>query len=254
MAMPELFNKTAKLIKANAPEILTAIGISGVVTTAYLSAKGAFRAADLIEADIVENGIEPDRKKRVIRQAKLVWKEYLPAGVSGAVTIGCILGASKTQGNRTAAAVAAYSLSEKAFSEYKEKVVEQLGEGKEQKIRDEIAQEKVSKAALEGKEVIVIGNGNVLCCELYTNRFFRSDMETLRRAMNDINAEIMRDISGYVSLNSFYDLVGLPPTSQSEMMGWNFEKPMFLQFSTCLSPDNEPCLAFDYNYVKPLYD
>ncbi len=64
------------------------------------------------------------------------------------MTIVCIVGSSKAGGRRTTAAVAAYSLTERAFSEYKEKVVEQIGKGQEQKIRDEIVQDQVDKKPL----------------------------------------------------------------------------------------------------------
>ncbi len=98
--------------------------------------------------------------------------------------------------------------------------------------------------------MIIVGNGTVLCCELYTNRYFRSDMESLRKAQNDINAMIISDL--YVTLDEFYNLIGLPYTSKSSDLGWNFDKLMELQFSTVLSEGGEPCLAFDYNYTKSI--
>ncbi len=245
-----MFINVTKTLKSNSPEILTALGVSGLVTTTYLTGKAAFKASSVIDAKESIEGTHSERKERVKARAKLTWKLYIPAGISGAFAIGCIVGASKANGSRTAAAVTAYSLTERAFSEYKEKVVEQIGKGKEQTIRDELAQERVAKKPSGSQEVLVVGTGHVLCCELFTHRYFRSDMEALRKAQNDINSHVVNDV--YVTIEEFYDLVGLPNTSNSSNFGWDSDKLMELQFSTVLAEGGEPCLAFDYNYTKPL--
>lgn len=249
MNVSDFFNTTIKALKKNSPEILTALGISGVMTTSYLAGKASFKASEVIREEETLKGASNDSKERFKERTKLVWKLYIPTGVSGAATVACVVGATRASNRRTAAAFTAYSLTERAFSEYKEKVVEQIGKGKEQKIRDEIAQDHVDKRPLS-KEVIIVESGRVLCCELYTHRYFRSDMETLRKAQNDVNERVINQL--YVSLDEFYDRIGLPHTSNSDKLGWDSDKLMELQFSTVLSEDGEPCLAFDYNYTKPL--
>lgn len=239
----------SKTIKSNSPEILTALGVSGVITTTYLAAKASFKAAEVIrerEAD----GHTDNLKLLLKYRTQMLWKLYIPAGISGIVTVGCIVGASKANRTRTAAAVTAYSLTEKAFSEYKEKVIEQIGKGKEQKIVDELAQERIEKFPPTKKELMVVGNGYVLCCELYTQRYFRCNMQALLKAQNDINARIISDF--YVALDEFYDLINLEYTSNSSKMGWDSDKMLELQFSTVLANGEEPCLAFDYSYIRPL--
>lgn len=237
-------------LKRNSPEILIGVGVSGVATTAYLAGKAGHRARPIIDEYEEHNGEGETPVQKFAERTKLVWKFYIPAGISGAITIAAIVGASKASGRRTAAAITAYSLTERAFSEYREKVIEQLGAGKEQRIRDEIAQDRVNRNPAESREVVVLGGGHVLCCELYTNRYFRSDMETLRKTQNDLNEKIINQL--YVPLDEFYDLIGLRHTSVSSNIGWNSDKLMELQFSTVISGDGEPCLAFDYNYTKPL--
>lgn len=249
MNISDLLANVGKTIKSNRPEILAAFGVAGVATTAYLASKASFKASRLIEKDEAKGGTAGDRNQRIKERTRLVWKEYIPAGISGVTTIACIIGSNRLTGNRTAAAVAAYSLTERAFSEYKEKVVEQIGKGKEEKIRDELVQEKVLKAP--SREVIVTSiSGHVLCSELYTGRYFRSDMEALRKAQNDINARVIQQV--YVTLEEFYEMVGLSCTSDSNKLGWTSDRMMELQFSTVISEAGEPCLAFEYNYVKPL--
>jgi hypothetical protein len=236
----QLINQAGRALKSNSPVILAGLGISGVVTTAYLAARAGHAHARRMSEEAPYLSIK--------EEAAIVWPLYIPAGVSGAVTVGCVVAACRVGSRRAAALTAAYSISEKAFAEYKDKVIEKYGEKKEEQIRDEIAQDRINKNPPEG--VVVVGSGSVLCCELYTGRYFMSDMESLRKAQNDINAKIMRDL--YVTLSEFYYNVGLPDTSYSSNMGWDSDVLMELQFSTVMSEDNRPCIAFEYNYVKPL--
>lgn len=250
MDVRHLINSASKKIQKNSPMLLTALGVSGVVTTSYLVARATYEASGIIRDNERSEGIKDDPKERLKERTKQVWRLYIPAGISGAATIACIVGSSRISGRRASAAYAAYSLSELAFNEYKEKVVEQIGKNKEQAIRDEIAQDKVEAKPSGQGQLFVVSGGQVLCCELYTRRYFRSDMETLRRAENDINMKIMREL--YVTLDEFYHLIGLMGTTHSNELGWDSDKLMKLEFSTVLSDSNEPCLAFEYNYVKPL--
>lgn len=247
MSISNILTNVAKQAKVHSPEILTALGVTGVVTTSYLTAKAAVEAAKEIDFHENQSVIPLSNKEKF----KLVWRSYIPAAASGVLTTVCIIGASQASGRRTAAAVTAFTVTEKAFSEYKEKVVEQIGINKEQKIKDEIVQDAV-KANPPSTQVIFAGSGHVLCCELFTKRYFRSDMETLKKAQNEVNEKIYSDL--YVMMSEFYDLIGLPHTSHSDYVGWDSQKPMELLFSAVLSdgPDPEPCMGFDYNYTKPL--
>jgi hypothetical protein len=240
MNISNLLHQLGQKVKSNAPEILTGLGITGVISTAVLAARAGNKAA----AKLSEQDPWMSNKEK----AKIVWPLYIPTGISGVVTIGCIIGSGRASGKQTAAAVTAYSLTERAFSEYKEKVVEQIGKGKEQKVRDEIAQDRV-RANPPSAEVIIV-EGEVLCCELFTKRYFASTMERLQQAKNEINHRINNNM--YVYLEEFYDLIDLPYTSNSGNLGWDSDKLMELEFSTVLSENNRPCLAFDYNYTKPL--
>lgn len=232
----------------NSPSILTAGGITGTFVTAYLAAKAAYTSAEVIHR--AERFADPVEDKREVfkNRAKLVWKLYIPAGVSATATVSCIIGASKIHGRRTAVAAATYAITERAFSEYKEKVVEQFGERKEQGVRDAIAKEKLEKN--NPKEILIVGAGEVLCCELHTGRYFMSDMESLRKAQNDLNAKLISNDEA--TLSDLYYLIGLPYTTYSSNVGWTSDRLLELSFTTVMSDDNRPCVAFDYNYVRPL--
>lgn len=251
MNLKPLFHKIGGLIKSNSPTILSALGVSGVVTTAYLTGKASFEAARVIETRCASAGcIRSEIKTR--DKVELVWKLYIPAGVSGAVTVACIIGGTRISLGRVAAAQAAFSISDLAFNEYKEKVIEEIGANKEQAIRDKIAEDRVKRNPPPSPDILISGPGNVLCCEMYTGRYFTSDIETLRKSQNELNARLLHH--DYAVMDDFYDMIRLPPTSYSGDMGWNSDKLMELIFSSILTEDGRPCLTFEYNYVKPLFE
>ncbi len=240
---PVIFKQIEKLVSQNSSSILTALGISGGITTTVLAAKAGYKSALIIEAYEHEYGLIVTKREK----AELVWKYYIPTALSGGLSVASIIASTRISSRKTAAITAAYSLSEKAFLEYRDKVTETLGDKKEKKIRDEIAQDRVKT---NPPSQVVIGSGPVLCCDLFTGRYFNSDMEALRKAQNDLNAYLMRHDRATIS--HFYDLIGLPHTSYSWDVGWTSDKLLELDFSTVLSEDKKPCLAFDFNYTKVL--
>lgn len=223
--------------RENSPVILTALGVSGTLATAYLASKASYEIGCTDGDDQQISSKEHWRKS---------WKLYIPAALSGALTIGCIIASLKIGSKRAAAAYSLLTVSEQAFVEYKEKVVEQLGEKKEQKLRDEIAQNRLDNVS---GNLVIAGSGHVVCFEQHTGRKFMCDIETLRQAQNTINAKCIREMEA--TLSDFYHMVGLPDTTYSSAHGWTSDKMLELGFSGVLS-DGQPCIAFEYNYVKQL--
>lgn len=246
MRIQEVAKHIERVAKDNAPVILTAIGVTGTVSTAIFASKASFRAAELIREHEEAQGTSEDAKDRLIERTKITWPLYIPAVGVGTATIACIIFANQIGTRRAAAMAAAYSMSEKAFGEYREKVVEKIGAAKEQEARDELAQERVERNPL-GSQVIVMNEREVLCFDQYTGRYFNSDMETLKQAQNKINYRMIRE--NYASLNDFYDCVGLDWVPTGDDLGWNSDQMLELSFTTVLSDDQRPCIAIDFNAV-----
>ena len=246
--------KAAKTVwltaKKHSPELLTGIGIAGMVTTVVLAVRATPKALRLIDekkADIPEENIPR------IEAVKAAWKVYVPAVLTGILSTICLIGANSVNQRRNAAIAAAYSLSESALKEYREKVVETIGERKEQAIRDDIAKDRITENPV--REVIVSDRGSTLCYDSLSGRYFKSDIEKLRRIVNDLNRR-MRD-EMFISLNDFYCAVDNPdlgPTKLGDMLGWNIDKGYIdLNFSSQLTTDGTPCLVLDYTVV-PEYE
>jgi len=184
--------------------------------------------------------------------AKMVWKLYIPAAATGAATIAFVIGANHISSRRHAAALSLYTLSETAFKEYKDKVVEQIGVNKEQKVRDDLVQDRVSKSA-PNATVVIVEEGDVLCVELMTNTYFKSNKQKIERAAIDVN-QMIQTGDMYASHNDFLNRLGLESNGMGEQVGWSIENLIELQFSSALAPDGTPCLAFGYsNFPKVDY-
>lgn len=250
MKLGDLFGKTGKLITDNSPVILTAIGVTGTVTTAILAGKASFKAAQVIQ-DEYDNrigeagGINGEWESPTPKEKfELTWQLYVPAAGTAILTIAAIIFANRIGTRRAAGLAAAFSLSEKAFGDYREKITEVLGEKKEQAARDAIAQKHLDENPIGDRQVIIANGGNVLCYEDFTDRYFMSDIETLKKAQNDINYRVINSYSA--TLTDFYDLIGLNRTANSDYVGWNTDKLLELSFSPGMSKDNRPCIVMTY--------
>jgi hypothetical protein len=251
-------HKLRFLLEDHSTTILTATAVGGTVATAVLTGRASFKAADIIAQEGLWHDTidDPETPGTMIGRAvpvhlsrttkvKLVWRLYLPPVAVGVTTITSIIVANKISSKKIAALAVAGGISERALQEYKEKVVEKLGDRQGQKIRDEIAQDRVSKNPPNSREVILAGTGEVLCYDMLTGRYFQSTVEEIKRAENKINYELIHFMSA--SLSQFYDEIGLPPTSYTDMVGWNSENHVEVLFSTVMSPDERPCVAIDFS-------
>lgn len=271
MNKPNLSN-LFKTIKAgtmkHSPEILTGIGIAGMITTTVLAVKATPKALRLIDAkkrDIFDN-LDPEDipgnstdytevSLTPLEVVKTAWKPYIPAVVTGVASVTCLIGASSVNAKRNAALATAYELSKTALSDYKEKVVETIGEKKEKTIREKVAQKKVDENPSGKSEVIITGNGDVLFLEPASMRYFKSDIESVRKIINDLNYRMTTGMEEYISLSELYDEIGLSHTVTSDDMGWNIYKdgPIDINFPAAKTDKGEPCLMLEYN-VSPRYD
>jgi hypothetical protein len=234
-----------KLAADNSPTILTAIGVTGTITTAVLTGKASVKAFTLLQReDPVYDPHNPHDALTAKERVLCVWKLYIPPAVAGVLTVASIITANQIGTRRAAAMAAAYAVSERAFVEYKDKVSEKLGERKEQAIRDEVAQDQVNKNPSEGTHVFSARGGDVLCYEPYTGRYFTSDMETMKKAQNDTNYMVLNNF--YASLSDFYDHLGLDRTQMSDDFGWNSDDLLELTFTTTLADNGKPCLVMNY--------
>lgn len=246
MTIASIIKRVLRTLDNNSPMILTSLATAGVFGTVILAVKITPEAIRTVEREQLRLGKSrkpdiPDPTKLDI--IKCTWQLYIPAASMGLVTIACIVGSQSINSKRQAALISGFTLAETAFREYRESVTKQLGVKPEQKIRDEIAKNHIEENALS-KQVIITGNGEVLCYDTISGRYFKSDMETLRRAQNDINAQCINEM--YASQNDFYRAIGLPINGFGEEFGWSTDVMLELEFSAIIAESGEPCISIDY--------
>lgn len=239
--------KTA--IKKHSPEILTGIGIAGMITTTVMAVRATPKALILIEERKEEIGAE---KLEAMDMVKTTWACYIPAVITGTLSVACLIGASSVNARRNAALATAYTLSESALKDYQGKVIEMFGEKKNEAVKDAVAKDKVEKNPVVTREVIITEKGNTLCYDAISGRYFKSDIEKIKKAECELNRQMLDDM--YVSLNDFYYEIGLDSVKLGDELGWNVDSGYIdLSFSSQLASDGTPCLVIDYS-VAPRYD
>lgn len=259
----DLAKSLNKFTMAKSPVILTAIAVTGTVTTAILASQASFKAAKLISDEEALRKEAQDLHEIIPTEAKpieldtnekiaLVWTLYIPAIGSGLTAVCAMIAATQIGNRRAAAAAAAYSLSEKAFGEYREKIVDKIGAKKEEAVRADIAQDRVNRQPVSTNQILMLNDRDVLCYDQYSGRYFSSDMETLRKAENTINRQLLRETYG--SLNDFYELVGLEVIQTGEELGWTSDTDLELGFHAVLADGERPCMAIEFSTApKPNY-
>ena len=223
----KVFSTMSLALKKHSPEILTGIGIAGLFITPVLAVKATPRALELIEEEKSKKWVD---KLTPMETIKVTWKCYLPAASSAVTSAACIIGANTVHARRIAALTTAYTMSESTLREYKDKVLETIGEKKEQAIRNEIDKDRLVKDPVGNHEVIITNTGNTLCYDHWSKRYFYSDIQTIRKIQNDLNERLLTDFSGNVTLNDLYYELGLDPLHPiGDDLGWYVDRGMWIE-------------------------
>lgn len=248
-----LLTKTAqqvgRTLTRNSPTILTALGITGFVSTVIMAVRATPRAIDILEHERAfrheEHGIDYETPINIVDTVELTWQTYLPTVAMGAVSIGCIIGSTSINNQRNVALTSLYSIAESTLKDYQKKVVETIGDKKEQKIRSDIAGDELVNHPVEAKAIIVSGLGDTLCYDQYTGRYFKGDVEQLRKVLNDFNRQLLSDMK--ISLNDLYSEFGLGPVDSGQDVGWDVDRGLVgIDFSAKLASGNVPCVVLTF--------
>lgn len=253
--------QAGEYLSKNSSTILTALAVGGVVGTTLLGMDAKTKADQIIRNKeyqiyrdwLVETGGDPETYKDEPLPIKdvflLTWKCYIPTIAMGLATISSIIGSHSIDARRNAALASLYSLAEKTLQEYKMKVVETIGEKKEEKVRQAIIQDTLDKNPVNERNVVMTGKGDSLCFDTLSGQYFMGDIEKIRRVINEFNHDILNDRWGTV--NTLYDDLGLEHTSFGDNMGWSTEWGLLeVTFDTKIASDGRPCLVLVYK-IQP---
>lgn len=260
-----LIDVSGDVLKRHSPLILAATAIAGVATTAIFAAKAAPKARDeahMVVADRAEWRLkdpeyhgEPFTPLTHIEWLQVTWKIWIPTVVSGALTVTAIVLMHQTHKKRYAALTGLYVLGNKAFEEYQEAVEENVGKKDRAKIKEAVAEKAIAR--LDNEPFHQANGGDAAFYDGYIGRPFFSDVETIRRAVNDFNAHINNNFYG--NLNLLYEYMGLPAVDVGYEVGWNSDRLVVVEFNptfmddayrtgTLITFDNPP--IFNYHNIR----
>jgi hypothetical protein len=262
--------RLGQMAAENSPVLLTAVGVTGTLATAYLTGKGAFKAKFILDDVAAEKSFEysknlaeagvpdvslrdytPEQKAAYDEAHSLTfqemwnatWKCYIPAAGVAALTVASIICANRIGTRRAAAMASAYAVAEKGFEEYRKKVADKIGKPKEREVRDEVAAERVRKnhrTASNGSRKKVPVGDDKNCYDTFSDRRFFGTANQIEAAVNTFNQQILHD--GFATLSEFYHLLDMQDTGYSDMMGWNSDALLEINITSVIV-DDDPCLA-----------
>lgn len=254
------FNKLAFTIKKNSPEILTTVGIIGVVASAVIACVATTKVEDILKEhneqidtlkkckdDQKDVYYEKDYKKDTIRTyihtgAELA-KIYAPALILGGLSIGSLIASNRQLRKRTVALTAAYMVVDSGFKEYRKNVIEKYGEEVDKELKYGIKTETI-------KETIVDENGKkkTIKSEVTTvdvSKFDPTKYSSYARifdvgcdgwdpdpslSLNSLKSKEkywnhILQTRGWVFLNEVYADLGFSRTYAGQIVGWVKDNP-----------------------------
>lgn len=202
-------------VEKHSPTILTCIGAGGVVLTAIASAKAAPKANMLIEMATDEKGEELTFFEKV----KVAAPVYIPTVLITGSTITCIFGANVLNQKHQASLTSMYMFLDSSYKEYRCKIKELYGPDADLAARNAMIRERSNKKELEDRLYFE----KELFYDELSERFFEKSMEEVKDAEYQLNRMLAMD--GEVSLNMFYELLGIEVTEIGETIGWTLDVP-----------------------------
>jgi len=239
-------------VKKYSPEILLATGIISVMSGTVLACKATPKVEGIIENAkktfdnikyVTDNPeqygdkySEQDRKKDIaivyVQTGVKLLKVYSKAIIATTFGIGCILYSYKIIKGRYLASVAAYNLLDKAFTKYRNAVIDEFGAEKDEEFmygKKTIVEKIVDE---NGKEVGTKERKVATQYSIYSRLFdeFNSSWSDnpeynkmfLQSKQNYAN-DLLRT-RGHLFLNEVYDMLGLERSSAGAVVGWLYKQ------------------------------
>lgn len=282
------FGRSWLLTKKFSPQILTTVGVVGVVTSGVLASKATLKldpivqdiklaveiADDLKTSKTADEYSSTDYKRDVtkayVRGALDIGKLYGPAVTMAAASIACLISAQGIMHKRNAALAAAYKTVEQSFSEYRKRVIEEFGVDKDRDIRAGLRDEEVKGEDGKVKTVTRVDGTKASAYARFFDEYNKNwekkadyNLVWLKSVQNHMN-DMLR-VRGHVFLNEVYDALGFEHTSEGAIVGWviggggddyiDFDIYDFQSNAKRLFVNgNEPSILLDFNVDGIIYD
>ena len=199
------------------------VSMAGVVTTAVLTAKATPKAQELL-AELKLEKLKPTKTEVVKKVAPI----YLPAAVSGALTIGCIVATTVLSRKSQASLAGAYALLNHNYQRYRGTVKRLFGEEADQQVIDEIVKSKCDFTGIITPGIVDsstldfgVDEDIRLFYDSFSERYFESTIGRVLQAEYHLNRNYSLGMEP--TPNEFYEFLGLEPTLDGDSYSWDPE-------------------------------
>ena len=203
-------------IKRNMPTILSIGAAVGVVVSNILTNKASIKAT--LKVDEVEK--KKRRELTFIEGVKVVAPIYAPSIVVGAATIGCIFGSNFLNKKQLAALAGAMGILQANFKRYREEVVHEVGQEKEEEIWKGTRSPMI-KTVSEKESYFIDTTGLTFFIDSLTDEGFYTDKATVESAILKLNRKLALSPNQTVTLNQFRNDLELHPINFGNIVGWS---------------------------------
>lgn len=225
------------------PEVMVIGGIVGISVATYMLLKKSDQASDILDehkdmAEEIRDNCSDEKARRkemtkaYAKTAKKFVTTYGPAASLYVASCVSILGGHNIVRKRYASAAAAYKVLETSFDEYRERVKAAYGEEVDRNLKHGIVKKDISVIEVDedgNEKEKKIKSANVIENPSKYAKFFDEgcpnweknpeyNLMFLKSQQNYVN-ELLQ-VRGYVFLNEVYRLLGIPETSEGQLVGW----------------------------------
>ena len=215
--------KGIRFFVKNSNLVLTIVSATGVLATVAVAIRGTIKAVKLCEEKQVHG------TKEVL---KTVWKCYIPTIGMVILTTTAILYNGKINAKKIAVLTSAYSGATEALKKIEEKMQDEIGPKKTDKVMSG-AESELAKESIPEKrdQIIATGKGSQLFFCASTGQWFYSDwngVELAEAKLRKVVTDIVKAWGGseFVPVREAQEALNLPVTDMGDYMGWDTEDLM----------------------------
>lgn len=213
-AFINLAKAAGKVFRKFGPQIAAGVGVAGMTVFAGLGIKKAFDVAPKVQEKKEELG----RNLKPLEFLDICGKDFAVPAIGFAASGGLVVGGVVFLTKEVGALAVAAAASSKHLSAVEQAIPEVLSDNKRQALEDKVASIEVGDLEPSPENVQLTGRGNTLFYEPMFGHWFRSDLQCVRAAVNDANEMMWGDMS--LSMNEFYEFLGLARTDGGDLLGW----------------------------------
>ena len=210
-----------RALKHASPTILTCAAVAGVIGTTALAVKGTVKAQKLVREAAENKGEELTGPEKV----KAAAPAYIPMAAAAVSTISCIIGANVLNKRQQKALLGTYALLGQTYRRYREAVNRVYGEDADKKIQAEMAKDVyISADGVIYDPIQDKSSEKLLFFDSNSQRYFEATIPAVLNAIYHLNRNLA--IRGNVSLNEFYDFLGIDKIPGGDEIGWGWDELM----------------------------